>query len=1377
MIRIFIFIFLSFQCVEAQDNARMFLPKPKYESLFKTVPPISDKDPHWVHLLYSKSPNYFEINREYDNYYRDRVFEKNIHTQNFKHFSMLISSRNYLLDDGTIDIPIKQPNQLIKTSTYNELSFSNHGENEDKWVSIGPFIHIRDYYVDYKGHYTSSQHVNIYTIDQSKSNPNVIYAGGETGGLYKSTDKALTWTPVGDDFHLSSNIQTIEIDPTDENIVYFSNNLGQLLKTEDGGKTWGEIYFLNDNKIRGITISKNDNSLMLIAGSKGLYRTTDGGNSWSTIFTDECWDIKLKTDDPNKIFVSKHNPTNNISEIYKSIDGGVTFQLKNSGWFSPIGGTALKDGGARIGLTDADPSRVYVLLLGDENDNVDDYNYIGVYRSDDAGETWFTPYDGNNDGIPDNNPGGPYSSFHQCFSCANPNTGWYNQGFYDSDIEVSDTDPDHFLLGGIRMYKSDDGGVTYKWWGTGSSYGVMEHNGLGYRHADIQEIEVNGDDAWVASDGGIDYYYANTLDFKETRNYGMDGSHFWGFDQGWNYDIMVGGKYHNGNSVLTEDFGIGNSINVGGGESATGYVNKGENKKVYFSDSGADEIVGGNYQTDISPYPNLYIGSSDYSMYPNESYTFYGYSEIVTDPRSWNTLYLGKDHKLWKSENGGVSFYLLKEFGNDTDHIVQGIEISRSNPDIIFVTQRNGKLWKSEDGGDTWVDVNLTFNNTGTLWISLNSENELYIATTHYGNNSDKVFKSSDLGNSWENLTTNKLNGERIMHIHVQEGTDGGIYIATNKDMWYRNNSHSDWQEFSHGLPTSSEEIIRFQPFYRDGKIRVAGGRGIWERNLFEVSKPKAQPFVSKRKLSECTGIGTVLQFEDFSILNHHNATWQWDFPGAATVSSTTVRNPEVTYSSIGSYDVTLTVTNDNGTDTKTISNMIVVEENSLCDPEPNPQMAYLNSWTDDTYLVNNTVDEKSILEFSFTAWVYPDGIQSDYSSIFSLSSGDGNEKNVLNFREGNNTLGFHWNGTAWSWDSNLIVPPDEWSFVAITVTASKINLYVNESSFSFDFNTLPFDLNKILIGSYYNWGERYYKGLIEEATFWKRALSDDEIRLSRHLTKSNLDDDDLIAYYQFNHIDNGIVYDKKNSHNLNSIGGELVISDAPVGPGKSSLISVDGGGVKDFSETDLLIKFPNNGSYPDGDVVVSKIDINPSKIPNTDTINSKYWIINNYGNNINFSNVESIEFSNLNGVENLSTSGIEMFVRDRNSGKFDNWISQAKANSTNSSEKSVTFNSTVINAFDYQIYIGTNGAIVGVEDLESGIPIILYPNPMVDKTLYIKGLNGESRINLYDATGKHVLNEKLHKSSINLSSLSSGVYVYMIETDNQIFTGKLVVK
>ena len=146
--------------------------------------------------------------------------------------------------------------------------------------------------------------------------------------------------------------------------------------------TWfGSTLGIIDELLEGIIISENDDNLLLIAGSKGLYRTTDGGNTWSTILDEKCWDIKQRINDPNTIFVSKHNPIKNITEIYKSIDGGISFQLKDSGWFNPIGGSAVKDGGARIGLSNADPNRVYVLLLGNEVSYDIDYGYIGVYRS------------------------------------------------------------------------------------------------------------------------------------------------------------------------------------------------------------------------------------------------------------------------------------------------------------------------------------------------------------------------------------------------------------------------------------------------------------------------------------------------------------------------------------------------------------------------------------------------------------------------------------------------------------------------------------------------------------------------------------------------------------------------------------------------------------------------------------------------------------------------------------------------------------------------------------------------------------------------------------------------------------------------------------
>ena len=117
-----------------------------------------------------------------------------------------------------------------------------------------------------------------------------------------------------------------------------------------------------------------------------------------------------------------------------------------------------------------------------------------------------------------------------------------------------------------------------------------------------------------------------------------------------------------------------------------------------------------------------------------------------------------------------------------------------------------------------------------------------------------------------------------------------------------------------------------------------------------------------------------------------------------------------------------------------------------------------------------------------------------------------------------------------------------------------------------------PFDLNRILIGTYYGWNSRSYKGLIEEATFWKRTLSDQEIRLSRHLTKSDISDTDLIAYYQFNHINGAKIYDKKGGYDLQrNLAVGLKPSDAPVGPGTSKLLNYNIWRNKRFIQQQML--------------------------------------------------------------------------------------------------------------------------------------------------------------------------------------------------------------
>ena len=1343
-------------------SQKRIVPKPKYEILFKTIPVITIDAPEWIKLLYSSSPNLYKIEESFNNYYKDHTFEKNTHTQNFKYFLRVIRNEDYLQEDGSIYIPTSQERKLKENKykksqqAFNSLT-QNRSSLNANWTSIGPFETY-----DHNGIQKNSSQTNIYALSQSVSNPNILYAGAETSGVYKTLDKGLNWTAIGEDFFNAGSIQTIEIDPTDENTVYIGTN-HKMFKTTDGGTTWTTLLDVSNINISAVTINPNTPSVILAAGRDGLRRSDDGGENWNVIYTDRCWDIRLKTDDPNTVFLAKQNTTKNITEIFKSTDNGLTFTLKDTGWFSPINGVALSDSGARIGVTDADPNRVYVVLLGEEDDTIDDNNYIGIYRSNDACESFTTPYDGNGDNAPDNEPGGPYSANHWCFTNTGVDSAGYNQGYYDLDIEVSDTDPDVLLVGSLNLFKSEDGGVTYVLWG---GYGC-DGCGSGYRHPDIQEIVISGSDAWVATDGGIDYYN-ESLSFVESRNKGISGADYWGFDHGWNHDVLVGGRYHNGNAVYFETYGLGNFLTLGGAESATGYVNKGENRKVYHSDISGKEIP-----TTIS---GIATNIPKYTLFPNEHYVYSRRSEIVNDPRYWNTFYLGKENKLWKTENEGQIFNIVKEFGTDTNNIVKAIEISRNNPNIIFVTQKegsNGKLWKTVDGGTTWEDVAIPANHQ-TMYLSLNTDDELFLALNNGYNNTNKIFKSIDFGNTWTNLTTSALNGEWIENVQVQEGTDGGVYLTSNKVIWYRNNTHSDWQPFSEGLPLNFR-INKILPFYRDGKLRVAGNRGIWETNFEEAFLPKAQPMVN----SQTSNCGReIIQFEDFSILNHTGASWEWQFPGATTISSTTVRNPQVTYTTPGVYDVTLTIIDGAGnSSTKTVSEMITVGE-SLCQPDPNPGMAMYMSGNLDS-AENNDINMTGVTHFTFTTWVKPEGIQPNYSALFSLSDGVGDNKNVLNFRESNNTLGIHWNGNHWSRDSNLIVPANQWSFVAITVSPTQIKLYVNEESITWNINSTQFDLNKIIMGRYYDWSDRAMKGTMDEATFWTRTLSEEEIRLSRHLTKTNITDPNLVAYYQFNNNFNGKIYDKYGANDLRLNGNAtLVTSDVPVGPGTSSILTVNSDGISDFSTADCQMTF-GTGTYPNGELVVSKININPSALPTTNMIDESYWVINNYGSNTNFDALSDITFLNVTKISFATTSDVQLFKRVSNDGSSDTWGTGIETALTlNSANESVVFNNTsqALNSFS-QFYIGSNTPLSTTDITAEQFKI--YPNPIrKNEDLYFHNLTQQAQFTLFDINGKQILKISVdEQKKVNIPKLSKGIYLYSVETKTKIEKGKLIIK
>lgn len=831
--------------------------------------------PEWAKKMYAEIPNVFEVDSLYKNYYRQNAYVKSYHTQYYKRWrrsvANKISPNGQVLFDSADQLTTIQQDYLSKQSL----------EKASNWSVVGP-IHNTE------GNGTmGSGQTNVYSLDQCAGSPNVLYLGTEPGEVYKSTDGATTWNNSSMTINFGSGVTAVEVHPTNPNIVFAGGNAG-VFRSLDGGANWTNVLPNTNFNVNEILINSGNTQIVLAATDKGLYRSTDGGTNWTQLYTQKSYDVKTNTGNPAIVYLLKNNPSLIICEFYSSTDFGATWTLQSAGWYSSTD-PARNDGGGRIGVTAADPNRVYAYLIGEAK--TDDFGYIGVYKSTNGGASWTLP----------NGPaGGPYTATHLNLAYGYP--AWtYHQGFYNCGIAVSNTNADQILLGGLNLYKSTDGGATFE---PRAGY-VGGPLGM---HVDMQDFRVINSDTWVTTDGGV---YHSTDFFSTDFEFMMDGVHgsdFWGFGSGWNEDVLVGGLYHNGNLAYHQNYGDGNFLELGGGEAPTGYVNPGNNRKTYFSDIGG-KFLPLNLNDPILNFSN--------GMSPNEAYWEAESSEMEFHPNCYSVAFLGKDNKLWKTTDGGGSYNLVKEFGAITNSLIHYIEISSTNPDVMYVTQRppsgsSGYIWKTLDGGATWNSLTLPAGNSRRILLSINPSNgnELWIAYPS-GSNGNKVFKTTNGGSTWTNLTSSLLDNETIISIAHIAGTDGGIYAGTSRSMFYRNNSTS-WVIDNAGLPTfNPTNIIR--PFYRDGKIRVATyGKGIWESSLNEQpSEPICRIMVDKLDQTVFCELDSFY-FEDHSFLNHENATWQWQFPTGIPATSSQ-RNPSVSFATAGNHLAVLTITDANG--------------------------------------------------------------------------------------------------------------------------------------------------------------------------------------------------------------------------------------------------------------------------------------------------------------------------------------------------------------------------------------------------------------------------------------------------------------------------------
>jgi photosystem II stability/assembly factor-like uncharacterized protein len=1224
--------------------------------------------PHFAQLMYADDPskiNYFAVEKAFKAWQKEELkdrqkgaFEENVYEEYYSRWARTVLP--FVQKDGSIKLPTAE--KIAENDNLRRQNYANDERNRQNattrgplsnWTLLGPQRTIFDYN-SRNNQPDAPWQVHICALDIAPSNPNVLYCASETGAMNKTTDKGLTWTGIGQGFFTRSQT-AIAVHPTDANIVYTGDGNGVNVST-DGGIAWFKVLNINTFDCNDIALRPDNPSVVFAAGSS-LQRYSAGG--WTNVLNRRTYDLEVKPNDPSVIYALTRNTATNLCEFWKSTDGGATFSVRSNGWIS-----GLTDGGGRLAVSPADPNVIYGILITG--------NGPRFVKSNDAGESWAISDLSVNLSISGRDkPGG--------------------QGYYDLSIAASPTDANKVIFGITSAYRSTDGGAN--WVIIGGDYGTFD------LHPDIQEVKTVGNDTWIATDGGTTYSTDFFVNDAKYRINGLTGTHFWGFDNGWNEDVIVGGRYHNGNTARQESYPTGLYLRMGGAEAATGYVNPANNKMAYFSDIGG-YIIGNSPSTPISYFP--------VSKFPNESYFPMDYSELEFDPRYYNTFLLGKDNQVWKTTDNGSNFSQIFVSGNASGYVMR-VEIARSNPNTIYFVEKtstDGLIRRSTDGGANWGVCNSptgTFGNERrilTIAVSGSDANTLWVAYRS-GANGRKIYKSTDGGSTWTNLTTAALNGMDISDMAHQLGTNGGIYlIGDYGKVFYRNNTMSDWVAYSTSLPLAlNPEISRIKLNYTLKKARIASSMGIWEADFYENSTTSfAQPMVEKA-VGLCSR--DTFSFDSYSVTNGA-ATYLWSFSGTPQyVSSLTARNPKVVFGTSGNFSATLSMTDDNGTVTKTETNIASVAAGG-CDVETVVGSAASCGGNLTKQFVQIPPLNMKTNTMTFSAWIKVNGIQTNAASIFMC---DG-EVAGLHFQPNTNHLGYHWPSGSYSWDSNLTVPSGEWTHVALVVEPNKVTIYVNGVGASHTGLNLPqvdFRTTISRLMNYRGWDDRYVNGAIDEVCIYNRVLLQAEIREKMHLTRNPSTDASLLAYYQFNPTasETGAnVIDRANlNHAILSNGASKITSTAPLGGGSSYRMTVNSSGEKDFIGTDVKLTF-GGGTLPNGELVVTKINNSPDQVPTAAVATmSRYYVVRNWGTNASFDPLTSLNFANLGSFANGNPAQYKLYKRNSNA-EGATWGTPV----ANASTGSATTNGGFLNFFagnnvtSFSQFIISNEGVVPVE-------------------------------------------------------------------------------
>ncbi|MDP4580932.1 MAG: IPT/TIG domain-containing protein, partial [Saprospiraceae bacterium] len=636
------------------------------------------------------------------------------------------------------------------------------------WTSLGPNSS--------SGGYAGIGRINRLTFHPT--NTNIIFACTAGGGLWKTSNGGSSWIPLTDNL-ASIGTSGLVINPTNTNIMYLATGDGDgsdtysygVLKSIDGGITWNTtgLTFSPGTVIYKLQPHATDPNILLAGTNGGLYRTANGGTSWTKVVASgQFYDIETLSAS-NMVAVTKGG-------FYRSTDGGATWVLVK---------TITSTGRIALAVSASNPNFVAALVSNTSN------GFKGFYASVDGGLTY-------------------------TLRSSTPNVmGWETNGsdsggqaWYDICIAVSPTDVNQIIVGGVNTWKTTNGGTSWSimtnWYQT-STVPAM--------HADQHDlIFLNSTTIYAANDGGIYRSTNNGLSWTDLTN-GMSISQLYRASAAQTDTRVIAGLQDNGTKLRSTTGTWSDEIGGDGMDCAIDPTN-------------ATYMYGTLYYGDIQRSTNG--GSSWKSITPSTGTDGAWVTPVLLDPVNPAIIYMGYTD-LMKSTDRGTTWSKISA-GQTAGKFISNIAVAPSNPLVIYISWGTA-MAKTINGGTSWTTITTPISSQiSSLLVDPTNPNNLYATYSNF-TASSKVYFSNNGGTSWTNIsgTLPNIPANKIIY---QTGSNGALYLGMDVGIYYRDNTQTDWSLYNSGLPNVEIFDLEIR-YIDKKLIAATYGRGLWESPLY----------------------------------------------------------------------------------------------------------------------------------------------------------------------------------------------------------------------------------------------------------------------------------------------------------------------------------------------------------------------------------------------------------------------------------------------------------------------------------------------------------------------------------------------------------------